>query len=108
MTRRGWKCKVRVYMLVRPSLPMPPTKSKERVSNVHEVKNNKTQLLFMSHNNVQHEHTFCKKEYTYFHGVLYLFLSQLNLVHSKLELGYIHLLAQLFCTTYTKPKSYFG
>ena len=44
---------------------MQTTESKERVSNVHEVNNNKTQLLFMSHNHVRHNHTFCIIKYTY-------------------------------------------
>ena len=62
---------------------MPPTKSKERVSNVHEVNNNTTQLLSMSHNDAHHKHTFCKTKYIYFHDVFYMFLSHLNLVQSK-------------------------
>ena len=58
-----------------PLVPMPLTKSIERVSNVHEVNNNRTQLLFMSHNHVQHYHIFCISKYTYCHWVLYMFFS---------------------------------
>jgi hypothetical protein len=46
---------------------MPSTKFKERVNNVHEVNNNKTQLLLMLHNQVRHNHTFCTIKYQNYH-----------------------------------------
>jgi hypothetical protein len=87
---------------------MPPTTPKERVSNVHEVNNNKTQLLYVSHNHVWHNHTFCIIKYTYRHIVFYMFLRHLNLVLPILKAGYIHLPPKLACTTYTNPRSYLG
>ena len=89
-------------------MPMAPTKSKERVSNVQEANTNKTQLLSTSHNHVQHNQTFCIIEYTYCQWVFYMFLSHLNLVRPKLEAVYIHLPLELVRTTFINPRNYLG
>ena len=73
---------------------MPPTKSTKRVWNVHELNINKTQLLFMSHNHVQHKHPFCIMKYTYCHWVFYTFFSHFEPCGTKL------------CSTWHTPSTF--
>ena len=60
----------------------------ERVSNVHEVNINRTQLLSMSYNHVQYKQPFCITEYTYCHRLFYLFFSHLNHARLNFVAGY--------------------
>ena len=57
---------------------MPPTKSKERVSNIHEVNSNIFQLLSMSHNHIRQHYIFCINTYSNYHWVFYLPFSILS------------------------------
>ena len=78
---------------------MPPTESIERVSNVHEVNNNKTQMLSMSYNHVQQNNHFVINEYTYRHRVFYVFFSYSNHVTLSFVAGYTLLPPLLVVTT---------
>jgi len=87
-------------------VPMPPTKSKERVSNVHKVNSNKNPIVIYVTQYCTSKTYICIIEYTYCHRVFYVFFSHLNLVQLREEARYTHFPLNLVRTTCTNPESY--
>ena len=79
-------------------VPLPALKSTWRVSNVHKVSSNNTQLLSMSHNHVQHKQAFCLNTHIFIEYFTYSFC-HLNHMRLRFVIGYMLLPPILVLTT---------